>query len=111
MTTTQRAPLPLEVSIELVKLLMQVAWADDEVGPEERIALHALVRSCGLGERQLEQVDRWLNGTVPCPTPNLAVLRPHRTEVLRQVRRLILADNQLTPEEDAIFSEIATLLD
>lgn len=95
---------------ELVKLLLQVAWADHEVAAEEAQALLAFARRSGLPEDELVGLSAMLTGRAPLVPPNLGVLKPHRTEVLRAVKELLLSDLSVADEEEDVLRQIAELL-
>lgn len=95
---------------ELVKLLVQVAWADHEVAPAEAQRLLAFAEQGGISDADRSQLEAALRGDVPLPAPNLGLLRQRRTDTLRAVRQLLFSDQKLTQDEQAIFDQIAALL-
>jgi uncharacterized tellurite resistance protein B-like protein len=95
---------------ELVKLLVQVAWADHDVAPGEAEALVAFGRRSGLSEAELSSLRAMLTGRAPLLPPNLGLLKARRTEVLRAVKELLLSDLEVAEEEEEILSQIAELL-
>ena len=95
---------------ELVKLLLQVAWADHEVAPAEAEALLAFARRSGVSQAELDDFSAMLSGRVPLNPPNLGMLKSRRTEVLRAVKELLLSDLNLAEEEEEILSQISSLL-
>jgi uncharacterized tellurite resistance protein B-like protein len=95
---------------ELVKLLLQVAWADHEVAPAEAAALLGFARRSSLPERELSELQAMLTGRAPLVPPNLGLLKQRRTEVLRAVKELLLSDLAVVDEEEDILSQIAALL-
>jgi hypothetical protein len=97
-------------TLELVKLLVQVAWADHDVAPAEAEALLGFARRGGLAERDLTNLAAMLSGQVPLAPPNLGLLKQRRTEVLRAVKDLLLSDLHLAEEEEELLSQIAALL-
>ena len=97
-------------TFELVKLLLQVAWADHDVAPAEAEALLAYARRGGLSGSELESVSAMLSGRAPLSPPNLALLRERRTEVLRAVKELLLSDLEIADEEEELLEQIAALL-
>ncbi|MBX3182514.1 MAG: hypothetical protein KF915_07790 [Polyangiaceae bacterium] len=98
-----------DYSLELVKLLLQVVWADHEVSAEEASRLRDFAREQGLGEAQLTELDGYLQGSAPLPPPNLGMLRAHRVEVMKSVRAL-LVQLGVGADEDDILSELSALL-
>jgi len=103
-------PAPGQFALELVKLLLQVAWADDEVAREEADALLAFGRKQGLSEEQLALLDDCLAGRAPLPPPNIGLLKARRLEVLHAIKQLLVSDLQLPAAEEAILAQISALL-
>lgn len=97
-------------ALELVKLLLQVAWADHDVDAAEAEALLAFARRNGLSPRELAELSAMLAGRVPLSPPNLSLLKARRTEVLRAVKELVLKDVKVAEEEEELLTQIAALL-
>ena len=97
-------------ALELVKLLLQVAWADHDVDPAEAEALLAFARRSGLSQSELAELAAMLAGRVPLSPPNLSLLKARRTEVLRAVKELMLKDVKVAEEEEELLTQIASLL-
>jgi uncharacterized tellurite resistance protein B-like protein len=95
---------------ELVKLLVQVAWADHDVAPAEAEALLAFARRSALKQDELTALSAMLSGRAPLVPPNLGLLKAHRTEVLRAVKELLLSDLEVAEEEEEILAQISSLL-
>ena len=95
---------------ELLKLLLQVAWADHGVAPAEADALLAFARHNGLPEDELSSLQAILTGQAPLVPPNLGLLKLRRTDALRVVKGLLFADREISEEEEEILSQIAALL-
>lgn len=104
------APERIVFVTELVKLLVQVAWADHDVAPVEAEKLLAFARRSNLPESELSALAAMLAGQAPLSPPNLGLLKGHRTEVLRAVKELLLSDLEVADEEEAILSQVAALL-
>lgn len=107
-----RGPAYLEepVAFELLKLLLQMAWADHELQPKEKEALLNLADALLPSDERLREVETWLEGGAPLPPPDLAQLRAHKEEVLLEAQRVILADGQLLPDELQSLRELDRLL-
>ena len=101
---------PKVFALELVKLLVQVAWADHDVAPAEAEALVSYARRSGLKEAELSSLQAMLTGRAPLAPPNLGLLKARRTEVLRAVKGLLLSDLEVAEEEEEILNQIASLL-
>ena len=69
---------PKAFASELVKLLVQVAWADHDVAATEAETLLAFARRNGLGESELKGLGDMLAGRIPLAPPNLGVLKQRR---------------------------------
>ena len=95
---------------ELVKLLLQVAWADHEVAPAEAAALLAFARRSSLPEQERAILQASLTGRALLTPPNLGLLKQRRTDVLRAVKELLLSDLAVADEEEDILGQIAALL-
>lgn len=100
-----------QLDLEILKLLLQVAWADHEVSADEidHILEHAteaemdadtveLLASCLRGERQL-------------PAPDLGMLRAHKERALIAAHKLIMSDETAGDDEKQTFHEIKALLE
>lgn len=96
--------------LEMLKLLLQVAWADHEMQPEEATVLRQIARRYKLSDDELAQFERYLDGSEPLPAPNLGVLRPRKQEVLIAVQTLLLSDLQVVAEERELLAELEELL-
>jgi uncharacterized tellurite resistance protein B-like protein len=99
-----------DFALELVKLLVQVAWADGDVAPAEAEALLAFGRRSGLAEEDLQALASMLTGRSPLAPPNLGLLKERRTDVLRAVKELLLSDLEIADEEEEVLEQIAALL-
>jgi uncharacterized tellurite resistance protein B-like protein len=97
-------------SSELVKLLLQVAWADHDVAPQEAEALLRYARQNGLSRAELDALGAMLTGRAPLTPPNLGLLKQRRSEVLRAVKSLLVSDVHVAEEEEEILAQISTLL-
>jgi uncharacterized tellurite resistance protein B-like protein len=109
-SSAKTAPHDQAFALELVKLLLQVAWADHEVAPTEEAALLEIARRFGLSEAEQGRVRSMLRREVPLSPPDLGLLRGRRTEVLRAVKQLLLTDSHVAEEEEEVLAELASLL-
>lgn len=90
-----------ETGAELVKLLLQVAFADDEVSPAERAALDAVALRLA-GPAGVELVVAGVDRRERLLPPDLGRLKAHRTEVLKEVARLGAVDGIHQDELDMV---------
>jgi uncharacterized tellurite resistance protein B-like protein len=103
-------PAPGQFAFELLKLLLQVAWADDDIQREEADALLAYGRKNQLTAEQLDLLAACLAGKAPLPPPNLGFLKTHRLDALRAVKELLVSDRHVGDAEETILEQISTLL-
>lgn len=90
-----------EVGLELVKLLLQVAYADDVVSAKERAVLVDAARRLA-GEAGIAVVAAALDDKLPLPAPNMGLLGKHRGPVLKEVARLGAVDGINKDELDLV---------
>ena len=109
-TLRPSAPPDGQFAFELLKLLLQVAWADDEVAPAEADALLAYGRKSLLSQDKLDLLGQCLAGRAPLPPPNLGFLKERRLDVMRAVKELLMSDLNVAEEEEAILGQISALL-
>jgi uncharacterized tellurite resistance protein B-like protein len=100
----------LPFASELVRLLVQVAWADHDVAEAEAAALVGFAQRQGIAGAELAALRDMLSGRAPLSPPNLGLLKPRRTEVLRAVKQLLESDLKVAEEEEQILGQIAELL-
>jgi uncharacterized tellurite resistance protein B-like protein len=98
------------VSFEVVKLLLQVAWADHDVAEAEADAILGFARRQGLSENELAQVEAALRRGAPLPVPNLGALKPHKARVLGELKELLQSDLHISDEEESILRQVSALL-
>ena len=94
---------------EMVKLLLRVVWADHEVA--SAAALSSFARRRGLRDGDLQSVTQMLASRAPLSPPNLGLLTPRRTEVLRAVKERLLSDLHIADEKERALGEVAALLE
>jgi tellurite resistance protein len=95
---------------EALKLLLQVAWANDELDPKEREFLVKLGKAWSVPSATLDDLLAHLDSGKPFPQPNLALLRTDPAKVMRAAEALISADGVGDAEERAFLEELKTLL-
>lgn len=108
----QRGPAYLEepVAFELMKLLVQAAWADHELHPDEIESLLNVADALLPSDERLAEVEAWLAGRAPLPAPELQRLSAHRDDVLLEVRRVLHADGVVHLDEQRMYAQIERLL-
>jgi uncharacterized tellurite resistance protein B-like protein len=103
-------PADGQFAFELVKLLLQVAWADDDVAPAEADALLGYARRSNLSEDQMDLFGACLAGRARLPPPNLGFLKDRRLDVMRAVKEILTSDLHVAEEEEAILEQVSSLL-
>jgi len=99
-----------KLTLETMRLLLYVAWADDEIAPEEYDYLLRMGRNAGLGDEDVLSLDKALRDREALQRPDMEFLKPFRNEVLAHVRGMIRADNRIAPAETDILHKIASML-
>jgi tellurite resistance protein len=97
-------------NLELLKLLAQVAWGDDQLDPSEADAIYSLGRSWFVSETSLDSLRRQLKAGRLLPPPNIGALRADPETALEAVRALVLVDGRLSPAETDMVAQIKMLL-
>jgi uncharacterized tellurite resistance protein B-like protein len=97
-------------AFEVVKLLLQVAWADHELAGEEAQALRDFAVQTGVSEADQATLEACLAGNERLPVPNLGLLKEQRIDVLRAVRQLLKSDARIHEEEEKLLEELTEAL-
>ena len=95
---------------EIIKLLLQVAWADDKVDAHEKDMIFGLARSWFVPEPELKVLMERLDQGQPLPQPNLGLLRTRADTVLEAARGLVLSDGKVAEEESAMVQQLIEML-
>jgi uncharacterized tellurite resistance protein B-like protein len=95
---------------ELMKLLLQVAWADDEIQGQERRLILGLAERLGLPLERRAELDCRLEGLGSLPPPNMGVLKARKAEVLQVAESLVLSDERLDDDENSMLAQLHELL-
>jgi tellurite resistance protein len=99
-----------EFNTEAFKLLLQVAWADDQLDPREREFLVKLAKAWRVPPTTLETLLEHLDHGKPLPQPNLVWLRDKPDKVLRAAEALVAADGVIEDAEREMLGELRTIL-
>ena len=78
-----------DLNQEILKLLVQVAWADDTVEADEMESILAMARDEHVPEAALQELAGCLRGESPLPPPNFGYLRRHKELVLAVAERYL----------------------
>ena len=97
-------------NIEVIKLLLQVAWVDRELTQAERLVIKGLGRSWNVPEAELTGLMDRLKAGGDMPEPDLEVLRTRPDDVLEAARALCVSDGALAQGEKALLERITTML-
>jgi hypothetical protein len=98
-------------NIEVLKLLLQLAWSDDAVDPQEVSFILGAARSWGVPEKEVADLHRYLEEYESVPAPDMALLRRKPDAVLEAARALIASDNRIQPAERDMLQELRVILD
>jgi hypothetical protein len=97
-------------NIEVIKLLLQVAWSDDQVDPKEAQMIIGLGRSWEVPELELAALQKRLEAGDPLPVPDLGLLRSRPDDVLEAARGLVAVDGKVGDEEKEMIEQIKEML-
>jgi hypothetical protein len=98
------------LAVETLKLLVEVAWADREIAPEEAVYLESLAEQAAVPDGELAALRAALRDQGRMPAPDMALLHQHRDAVLRAVDDLIRIDARIVADELAVRRAIESLL-
>jgi uncharacterized tellurite resistance protein B-like protein len=98
------------VKIEVLKLMLQAAWADGEIHELESAAILGAAERLDLPAPDLDALAAHLRGTARLPPPNLGLLKLHKEEVLAVMASLFAADHKMVADEAEVLAEIEALL-
>ncbi|WNG14163.1 TerB family tellurite resistance protein [Cystobacter fuscus] len=97
-------------NIEVLKLMIQLAWSDGRLDARESGLIQGVARSWNVPELEFAALKKLLaHGGTP-PAPDLALLRDRPDEVFEAVRALIASDGQLRAEEKELIEELRVIL-
>ena len=98
------------LTIEALRLLVYVAWSDGDIAPEEYDYLLAMAKKQHVPQSELDYLEAVVRDPAKVVKPNIEVLKPFRSEVLEQVKALIMADDKVDEAEVEILHRVAALL-
>lgn len=98
------------VGLEVVKLLLQVAWSDLELSSKEIAVLLEVAQKWGVPEKEAFELVGAIADRRALPAPNLGLLRQHRDRALELVDEMAKADGIVVPHEEEMMAEIDGLL-
>ncbi len=98
------------LEMELIKLLMQVAWADGVVDEQESVRVFDHAKRLKLQPNALDLLWQCLQGKRKLPAPDLGFLRQHADVACDLAEGLVHADGQVTEEEVEVLAQIESML-
>lgn len=99
-----------QLNLEILGLLLQVAWADEEVASQEAAAIIGRARKLDIGDDHVALLEACLRGEKTLPPPNMGFLRDHRDQALAAVRALVYVDGTKSEGESEILEQIEEML-
>jgi uncharacterized tellurite resistance protein B-like protein len=97
-------------NLEVLKLLVHVAWVDGGVDQHESQLLLSLGRSWTVPEAALQRLlDDVKEGKKP-PEPDWGLLKTRADDAVMAARTLVLADGKVHGEESALLKKIVASL-
>ncbi|PTL81561.1 TerB family tellurite resistance protein [Vitiosangium sp. GDMCC 1.1324] len=99
-----------DFNIEVLKLMLQLAWSDGQIDQQEVGTILGAARSWGVPELEVATLKKALEGTATPPAPDLALLRDRADEVFEAARALIACDGQLRAAETEMLEELRIIL-
>lgn len=99
-----------KLHLEIVKLLMQVAFADHDVSTTEVDHILGLAKEAELSDAAIDVLRSCLEGSTRLPAPDLGFLREHREVALTAAKKMITGDSRVHQEEREVFAQIKELL-
>jgi uncharacterized tellurite resistance protein B-like protein len=100
-----------DFNVEVLKLLLQVAWADGEVAEREAQVIKGLGRSWTVDEKTLTFLLEKLEEGHPLPAPNLKLLKTRPDEVMEAARALVAADGRTDVQETELLEQLKTMME
>jgi hypothetical protein len=97
-------------NIEVLKLMLQMAWSDEQIDMQEVGTLLGAGRSWGIPESELAALKQGLEDNAAPPAPDLALLREHPDEVFEAIRALVMSDGKVAPAEQELLEELRLIL-
>lgn len=96
--------------LEILKLLLQVAWANHDISTEEAETIRQFAKQYRLNEYEMTRLEAYLDGSEPLSMPNINVLKERKQEVLIATQMLILSDLAVLGSEKELLKKIDAML-
>ncbi len=105
-------------SLNLLKALAVIAWADGEITNSELNVVKSLYRKFGLGPDEIKQVQPYLRAPISKKEQDAVFKdlaaemgsKPKRKEAIKALEEMAHADNKLKPEERALIDHCREML-
>ena len=99
--------LPAPHRLRLIRFVCAFVWADRRVTPEERDVVHRFVRAATFDDEELSQIEHWLAAPSDHAELHLDdVSVEHRMIFADAVGAVILADGEISIEEESLFDRL-----
>lgn len=95
---------------EVIKLLLQVAWADDQLDPKERAFVAKVGKEWQVPDAVMADLLHHLDIGKPLPQPNLYLLKQRADDVLAAAEALVRADGVVDAQEADFVKMVEQLL-
>ena len=96
--------------LEVLKLLLQVGWADHDLQAAEVALILDLAQRFNLPKEEILALDTCMCGDAPLPPPDLGLLKSRREDVLDAVGELLVSDLDIATEEREMLAQIESLI-
>jgi len=99
-----------DIHREVIKLLVQLAWADREIAEEERLHILEIARTANFDDAELGSLEKALTDPTQLDAPDFDLLRRYRQEVKRAAAVLLRSDAKIAPDEAVMLDQIDEML-
>ena len=97
-------------NIEVLKLMLQMAWSDGKLDAQEAGVILGAARSWGVPESEVAALRRAMESQNAPLAPDLSLLRGRSDEALEAVRAVIASDGRLEAAEQEMLQELRVIL-
>lgn len=99
-----------QFNLEVLKLLLNIAWVDGAVDQHEANMLLGLGRSWSVPEVPLQHLMETIKAGTKPSDPDYALLKQRPDEVILAARALVLSDGKVHPDEAALLKRVQAAL-
>lgn len=97
-------------NLEVLKLLLHLAWVDGEVDQHEAQMVAGLGRSWSVPEPELKALLDDVKAGKQVGAPDWALLKTRKDDALTAARALVLSDGKVKPEESVLLKKVVASL-